>query len=289
MSTITIGRVTLNTSNENKILFPKDGITKGDIINYYASMADIMLPFMQNRPISMQRFPEGIHQESFYQKDKSEFFPSWIDSVTVEKKSGGDTEYVIINNAATLVYLANLACLTPHLWLSSIPHLKKPDRIIFDLDPAPTNSFADVKEAAFALKELLEELGLTSFALLTGSKGIHVIVPIKPNYTYAKVRQFTKQVAEVLMQRHPDLYTINPRKEKRKKLLLIDYFRNGFGATGVAPYAVRAKDGAPVAAPVTWDELSRVKASNQFTIKTIKKRPHWKTIWQRFFELKQKL
>lgn len=289
MSTLTIGRFILNTTNENKILFPKDGITKGDIIKYYSMMAETMLPFTQNRPISMQRFPEGIHQESFYQKDKSEFFPTWIDSVSVEKKTGGDTEYVIINNAATLVYLANLACLTPHLWLSSVNNLKKPDRIIFDLDPAPTNTFADVKKAAFALKEILDELGLESFALLTGSKGIHVTVPIKPHYTFAKVRTFAKQVAEVLIHRYPNEYTINPRKEKRKKLLLIDYFRNGFGATGVAPYAVRAKDGAPVATPVTWYELTRIKSSDQFTIKTIQKRPHWKTIWPRFFELKQSL
>lgn len=289
MGTITIGRTVLTTSNENKILFPKDGITKGDIIKYYADMADAILPFTKDRPISMQRFPEGIHKESFFQKDKSDYFPSWIDTVVVPKESGGFTEYVIINNAATLVYLANQACLTPHLWLSTTKNLKRPDRIIFDLDPSPANTFADVKKAAFALRELLEEIGLQSFAMLTGSKGIHVIIPIKPEYTYTKVRAFTKQIAEVLMQRHSDMYTINPRKEKRKKLMLIDYFRNGFGATAVTPYAVRAKDGAPVATPVTWTELSKIKSSNQFTIKTIQKRPHWKSIWPQFFELKQKL
>lgn len=287
-----LGKYLVTITHENRILFPKSGITKGELIKYYEKIAPIMLPYMKDRLISMQRFPNGIAQEGFYQKDASDYFPEWIKRVPVKKQEGGTVNYVVCNNAATLVYLANQACITNHIWLSRIDKLNNPDRMIFDLDPAgfgrvasgasgrtgakqdqSSNGFIYVQQAAEIIKDFLEDLGLCAFAMTTGSKGMHIIVPLKRKYSFDEVRQFARSVATVLVKKYPERFTLEMRKQKRGKHIFIDTLRNAFGQTGVAPYSVRPKENAPVATPLFWKEVSDIKLTpTKYTIKNIFKR-----------------
>lgn len=266
-----VGKQTVAITNPDKPLFKNPTITKQALIEYYHAVAPFMLPYLKDRPISMQRFPEGIAHEGFYQKDAGDYFPAFITTKKI-KKEDGSTDYVIVNNAATLVYLANLACITVHPWLSTTKKLHYPNRMIFDLDPS-TNNFGAVRNAALVLKELLDSLGLQSFPLLTGSRGIHVWVPIKPEFSFEEVKDFSYRIAQQFLQKDPDNLTLELRKEKRQGKIFIDYLRNAFGQTGVAPYAVRPKKGAPVATPITWQEVAKKRFKpDQFTIHTILKR-----------------
>jgi len=267
MSSRKVGTYAVKLTNEKTILFPQGKITKIELVNYYEKIARYMLPYMKNRPISMQRFPEGINKEGFYQKDAADYFPAFIKRTPIKKHEDGVVNYVVCNNAATLVYLANLACITPHIWLSRIDKIKIPDRMIFDLDPSG-NKFADVQKAALILHDYLDALGLQSFAMTTGSRGIHVIVPLKRRYDFDHVRSFARRIAENIIKRYPNDFTIEMRKTKRGKKIFIDVLRNAFGQTGVAPYAVRAKPSAPVATPITWDEVVDKRLTpTKYTIK----------------------
>jgi len=266
-------------TNQDKVLFPKTGITKGDIVAYYRKIASVMLVYMKNRAVTLLRYPDGITHEGFYQKDASDYFPVWIKRVCVKKrelggeeahKAGAYNNYVVCNDARTLVYLANLACLTPHLWLSKIDKLDYPDRMIFDLDPGSKTDFRTVCATALKLKKLLEAIGLAPFVMTTGSRGLHVTVPIKRTKDFDYVRALARDIADSLAQDDPDSLTTEIRLNKRKGRLFIDSGRNSFAATAVAPYAVRPHPGAPVAAPVTWAELKNKKLTSQsFTIKNI--------------------
>ncbi len=230
-----------------------------------------MLLHVKNRAISMQRFPHGIHQEKFFQKEAADYFPDWITRCAV-KHTQGTVYYVVVDKAATLVYLANQACV-PHVWLSKIDKIEKPDRIIFDLDPAETMSFVDVQYAATIIKTILDDLDLPSFCMLTGSRGAHIVIPIKRLYSFDETREFARTIAEYAVKCDPKKLTIDVQKYKRGKRVFIDWLRNGFGATTVAPYAVRAHEDAPVAVPVTWDELlQKGMTSQKYTIKNIHKR-----------------
>jgi bifunctional non-homologous end joining protein LigD len=253
--TITVDGRTLDLSNTDKVFFPEDKITKGEIIDYYRRIAEVMLPHTKDRPISMQRFPDGIEKNGFYEKIVPDHFPQWIERVTVELKEGkGSQLQIVCNNAATLAYLADQACLTPHIWLSRRDKLNYPDRIVFDLDP-PGDDFEVVRSAAHILGEMLEEIGLMAFVLLTGSKGLHLTVPLRRSADFETVRTFARDLVELIARRNPERFTTQTRKEKRKGRLFLDYLRNGYGQTTVAPYAVRAKPGAPLATPIDWDEL----------------------------------
>jgi len=267
------GRRTVPTTNESRILFPKSRITKGELIDYYQSIASHMLPYMRDRLVTMHRFPEGINGEGFYQKNASAYFPSWIRTKRVRKEEGGVVSYVICNDEATLVYLANQACITPHLWLSRVDKLDYPDRMIFDLDPSSGKSFASVLKLAGELKVILEDIGLTPYAMLTGSRGVHVVVPLKRTNSFDVVRAFARDVGQLVVEKYPKIATMEARKSKRRGRVFIDVLRNAYGQTAVAPYAVRAHEGAPVATPVTWRELLQGRiTSQQYTIKTIGRR-----------------
>ncbi|MFA5075493.1 MAG: non-homologous end-joining DNA ligase [Candidatus Babeliales bacterium] len=268
MSEIRIGRYTIEISNENKILFPKNKITKLDLINYYKNISSLMLPYTKNHAISMLRYPNGIDGEGFYQKEAGGYFPAWIKTKNL-KKTDGYTNYVVINNIATLVYLANQACITPHLWLSKIDKPQYPDRIIFDLDPSGKD-FSMVQDGAMILKKRLEQLGFVPFAMTTGSRGIHVIVPIKRNHDFDFVRNFLHNLVKSLVEKHKNLFTLEMRKEKREKFVFIDILRNAYGQTGVAPYGVRPKENAPVATPISWKEVQdKSLRPDKYTIKNI--------------------
>lgn len=266
------GNIFFKTSSEGKIYFPDDGITKGDILNYYKSIAVLMIPQLKGRPVSMLRYPDGINGESFFQKDAPRYFPHWIKKVRI-KKEGGTVNHVVCNNAATLVYLVNQGCLTPHIWLSKTDKLNFPDRLIFDFDPSDED-FGKVREAAdYFLEFLSGELSLNVFIMTTGSRGIHLVVPLYGNKDFGEVRSFAQNAAKLMIRRYPDLMTYDVRKEKRGNKVFIDTARNAYAQTAVAPYAVRAKKGAPIAAPINRNELSDNNLNPQsFNIKNILQR-----------------
>lgn len=270
---VRVGTRNLAISSEDKIMFPKARITKGQLIEYYQKIAPQMIPYMRDRPLTLQRFPDGITGEGFYQKEASSYFPSWIHRVTIKNMTEGATHYVFCNDVETLVYLTNQSTITYHLWLSTIAKRRHPDRMIFDLDPSQGVSFAMVRWVAKKTKELLDLLDLPAYAMLTGSRGVHIVVPLKPIGTYERVHQFAYDVGLLLSQQYPKKITITMRKADRGKRVFVDYLRNTFAQTGVAPYSVRANDKAAVATPVAWDELfNKPITSQQYTIKNIFKR-----------------
>ena len=252
---IKVGSYTISISNQDKVLFPDDGITKADLINYYYSIAPLMLLYVKNRPITMHRYPMGINHEGFYQKNAEDYFPSWVKRIPIKTEEHKTVNYVVIDKVATFVYLAN------------------PDRLIFDLDPSGKNfDFSLIKKTALSFKKLLEDLDLVPFVMTTGSRGLHVVVPLKGTMSYDVVRPFARSLAQQLVQQDPEHLTVDVSKKKRGKKIFIDYLRNSFSATGVAPYAVRARNHAPIATPLAWDELSDLRSSDMYTMKTIFKR-----------------
>ena len=268
------GKYSFKTSNEEKIFFPKSKITKGDLIDYYNKIADVMIPHIKDRPVSMLRLPDGIKGESFFQKDASDYFPDWTQTIKVKKK-GGYVHHVLCNNKATLVYLANQACITPHVWLSKAQKLNYPDRLIFDLDPPGKKiDFMSVKKAAKIFhKFLTDELKLNVYLMTTGSRGLHIVIPINARENFDTIREFGQNIAKVISNRHPKELTIEVRKNKRKGRIFLDTARNAYAQTAVPPYSVRPKEDAPIAAPLYWDELSGKKLNSQsFNIKNIFKR-----------------
>ena len=245
-------------THPDKVLFPGDGITKGDLATYYEHVAEWMLPHVRDRPVSMQRFPDGIEGKGFFHKDVPDYFPGWIKRVEVPK-SNGTVTHLLIRSADTLVYLVGQNTVTPHVWLSRADRLWQPDRLVIDLDPPPGDDFTAVRRAARMTGELMRELGLSPFAQVTGSKGIHVWTPLRRRSGQEEVREFARDLARVLAQRHPDELTVEWRKEKRDGRILVDTARNTYAQTAVPPYAARPRPGAPVATPIEWDELSDSK------------------------------
>ena len=244
---------TIELSNRDKVLFPESGLTKGDLVDYYHRIAEYALPHCRDRPLSMQRFPDGIGAGGFFQKDAPDYFPDWIERAELRKHNGA-VRYVVANDAATLVYLANQGCITPHLGLARRDKPNHPDRLVFDLDPSGRD-FGKVQDAARHLKVLLDDLDLTSFVQTTGSRGLHVIVPLDRSADFDEARDFARALMQHLAGRHGDTLTIEQRKNKRGNRVFLDYLRNAYGQTAVAPYAVRAIEGAPVATPLRWGEV----------------------------------
>ena len=242
-------------THPEKVLFPGDGITKADLAAYYESACEWILPHVMNRPVSMQRFPDGIEGKGFFHKDVPDYFPDWIKRVEVPKANGTVT-HALICNLDTLVYLVNQNTITPHVWTSRADRVWQPDRLVIDLDPPPGSDFGAVRRAALHSGELMRELGFTPFAQVTGSKGIHVWTPLRRRATFDDVRAFARDVGRVLAERHPDELTTEWRKQKRDGRILVDTARNTYAQTAIPPYAVRPRPGAPVATPIEWDELS---------------------------------
>lgn len=269
MSTLQLDGISVQVSSEEKVLFPDDGITKGELVEYYRRIAALMVPHVRDRPLSMRRYPDGIGREGFFQQEAPEYFPEWIDRIEVEKK-GGRIVHALCNHPATLVYLANQNTITPHVWLSRVDRLYEPDQIIFDLDP-PDDDFTGVRFAARAVRKLFEEVGLTAFVMTTGSSGLHVRAPIERGYQFDDVRAYARALAEELAHGYPDRLTTEQRKKKREGRIYLDVMRIAYGQTAVPPYAVRARAGAPIATPIDWDELGRV-GPRTFTIRNIFRR-----------------
>jgi bifunctional non-homologous end joining protein LigD len=264
------GRVTVTLSHPEKELFPADGVTKGDLVQYYLAAAGRMLPLIADRPVTMIRYPDGIGAHPILQKNAPDYFPDWITRAEVAKQ-GGSVRHVICDRPATLAYLANQACVEVHVFLSRVGSLDHPDQLIFDLDPPDDEQFPGVVRAALLLRELLEsDLGLTAYVKTTGGKGLHVHVPLDASQDFDAVRQLARQAGGVLAARAPDLVSTEQRKDKRGGLIYADAMRNAYGQHAAAPYSVRGRPGAPVATPLDWAELDDGGLSpHQFTVATV--------------------
>ena len=243
-------------SNPDKVLFPDDGITKADLAAYYEAAAPAMVRHTRDRPMNLWRWNNGIDKDVVVQQAIPKGAPDWVSTVEVPRRRGGNVVHAMANDADTLRWIAQLNCITPHVWTSRADRLDRPDRMIFDLDPPDEGAdFEHIREGALAMGELLRELGREPYAMTSGSRGIHVVAPLRRTQVHDVVREHTREIAEELASRHPDRLTTEWRKNKREGRILIDTARNTYAQTTVAPYAVRAKPGAPVAAPLRWEEL----------------------------------
>ena len=261
----------IEISRPEKVLFPEDGITKGELIEYYARIAPWMLPHLRDRPLTLERYPNGINTKRFFQKEVSSYFPNWIQRVTMEKV-GGKVTHVVCNDTATLVYLANQACVTPHILLSRLDKVHHPDQLVFDLDPQG-DDFEVVRSTARAFKQLLDELGLPAFLKTTGSRGLHVVVPLQRREEYEPVRNFARELAAIVVSQAPKERTMEQLKAQRGDRIFIDTNRNGYAQLVAPAYAVRARKGAPVSVPLNWSELNKKSLkSNSFNIRRVFKR-----------------
>ena len=268
--------MSVEITHPDKLLFPDDGLTKADIASYYEKVSEWMLPHIRNRPLSLMIFPDGIEGQGFFQKNTPKHYPDWIRRVEVDKK-GGTVVHPLACDPDTLFYLVGQNTITPHVWLSRADRIRQPDRIVFDLDPAPGADFNAVRRAARHTGDLLRELGLEPFAQVTGSKGIHVWTPLRRRATFEDVKPFARAAAEVLAQRYPDDLTTEFRKAERGGRILIDVMRNAYAQTTVPPYAVRPRPGAPVATPIEWDELSDSRLRpDRWTVTSVLRRLHSK-------------
>lgn len=268
-----IGDREVEIHRRDKVLFPDDGITKGDLVDYYADVAAVVLSHLRDRPVGLERWPDGLDGEGFVQRDTPDHFPAWIGTVEIPRRTEGSFDAPLVESAAALVYLADQAVITPHAYLARRDDLAHPDRMIFDLDPpADTRDFDVVRRAALGLHDLLEDLDLPSWVQTTGSKGFHVVVPLDREARFDAVRDFATDVARVLVGRDGDAFTLAQRKARRGDRVFLDTLRNTYAATAVTPYAVRARTGAPVATPLDWDEVRDGADPRDWTLRTIPRR-----------------
>ena len=259
-------------THPEKILFPDNGITKRELASYYEMIAPVMLPHLRRRPITMERYHRGITAPGFFQKDVSKGFPEWLKRVEVPKKDG-TVHHPLANDTRSLLWLANQNSITIHVWPARTPNLYNPDICIFDLDPSQEDAVEPLRNAALHLRDLLAELGLPSWIKTSGSKGFHIAVPLDGKSDFGVVARFAHTVGKIMVQRDPDNLTQEFSKADRGGRILVDTGRNGYSATYAATYTVRAKPGAPVSAPCTWEELERGKVGPRtFTLRNMAER-----------------
>lgn len=263
------GRV-IDVSSVDKVFFDDDGITKGELVGYYRRVAETMLPYLVGRPVAMKRFPDGLGGEGFFQKNAGSHFPDWLRREDIPKREGGVLDHVVVDEPATIVYLANQGTIELHGWLSTAADLEHPDQVVFDLDPA-NDDVAAVRRAARHVRALLDELGLASLLKTSGSAGYHVHVPLDGSADFTTAGRFAAAAADLLARRHSDELTDEARRDKRKGRVFVDHLRNAYGQTVVAPYGVRARSGAPVATPIDWDELGSAEPRS-YTIRNLFRR-----------------
>ena len=259
-------KTTIKISSRDRIIFPDSGQTKGALADYYERVATIMLPFAAKRPISLVRCPQGRAKKCFFQKHDSGSFGPHVHHVPIREKDGGTEDYLFIDNASGLLSCVQMGTIEFHGWASRSNDVERPDRMIFDLDPDEGLDFGDVKSAASDIRNRLADIGLTSFAMLSGGKGVHIVVPLTRGHDWETHKDFSRRFAEALSLSEPDRFTANIRKQKRKGKIFVDYLRNQRGSTAVLPYSVRARAGAPVAVPIAWGELKGMESAHPFTI-----------------------
>jgi bifunctional non-homologous end joining protein LigD len=258
----------LKFTNLNKVFYPEEGYTKRDVLNYYDAVADLILPYLKDRPLSLKRYPNGIHEEFFFQKDVPQSFASWLRTELIDSEERrGKIRYVFAEDRASLLYLVNLACIDHNPWMSRFPDLDHPDFILIDLDPQEC-SFDRIVEAAQLVRKKLDAIGLEGCPKTTGGDGLHIYIPVEPVYTYEEVRSFAEILARLLTAERPDLFT-TPRSVSRREKgkVYFDYLQNAKSKTISAPYVLRAYPGAPVATPLRWEEVKEGLLPTDFTIR----------------------
>ena len=277
-------------SSPEKILFKSEKITKKVVADFYQSIAHVMLPYLADRPLSLVRCPNGSEGTCFFQKHISGKVPTSFQTFSI-KEDKGEGIYFSINSKEGLQELVQLNAFELHAWNCHRSNYLRPDQIVMDFDPGPDVPWNDVVNAAFELKDMLDELELKSFVKLTGGKGLHLHIPVAPIYDWDQIKSFTQSLALELVARNPEKYTANMSKKKRKGKIFVDYLRNGYGATSVVPYSLRAKELSAVALPLDWRELRRIKGPQDYTLhkawKKIKARK--KDPWEGMLRLKQKI
>lgn len=258
-------------THPEKVLFPDDGITKGELAGYYEAVAPVILAHLRGRPVTMERYPAGIGEKGFWQKDVSKGFPEWLQRVEVPKKDGV-VHHPVVTDTRSLLWVTNQNTITPHVWTSRVPDLNYPDVCVFDLDPS-TDDVASVRAAAVGLRDLLAELGLPSWVKTSGSKGFHIVVPLDGKTPMGAAARFAHRVGTLFVSHAPDHLTQEFSKADRGGRIYVDTGRNGYSATFAAAYAVRARRGAPVSAPCTWEEIERGEVSpSTFTLRNMPQR-----------------
>jgi bifunctional non-homologous end joining protein LigD len=277
-------------SSPERVLFSKAKLTKLDLARYFLAVSSRMLPYAGDRPISLVRCPDGESGERFFQKHHKKGMPSALKPVAIKENDGTKTDYLMVDDAAGLVSVAQIAGLEIHPWGARVGDLEHPERLIFDLDPDPSVNFAGVRDAARDVRRLLQTAGLETFALVTGGKGIHVIAPLDASQDWETVKNFARGVAEKLAESEPERFVATMSKAKRRGRIFIDWLRNERGSTAVAAYSPRAKPEASVATPVSWAELSRIEAANAFTIPGVLQRIKRKTDpWAGYAKTRQRI
>ena len=276
-------------TSPDRIAYPGQGVTKGELAAYYAAVADRMLPYIADRPLSLLRCPQGRAKYCFFQKHDTGGFPDAMKTIPIQEKDGSEESYFYIDDLAGLVAGVQMNVLEFHLWGSKRDAIEKPERLIFDIDPDEGLGFAAVRDAASDIRKGLKDLGLESYALLTGGKGVHVIAPIEPKAEWDEVKGFCKAFAQRMADAEPNRFTANLSKVKRQGKLFIDYLRNERGSTAISPWSTRSREGAPVAVPITWAELETIKAANAFSLVEAAARAKGEDPWKGYFGTKQTL
>ena len=261
-------------TNLDKLYWPDEGITKGDLINYYEAMASFVLPYLKNRPLSLKRNPNGIRDEGFYHKDAGDIAPDWIKTADIYSESSDKIiHYLVCNNLKSLLFIANLGCIEMNPWNSMVAYPDKPDYLIIDIDPSEKNTFKEVIDVALATKDILDKLKIKGCCKTSGSSGMHIYLPCHHKYTYDVVRDFAKMLASLVHDMLPDLTTLERSLSKRgKNEIYIDYLQNSRGQTLASAYSVRPKPGATVSTPLEWKEIKYELHPSKFTIKNIQSR-----------------
>mgnify|MGYP003575671037 CR=1 FL=1 len=254
-------------SNPGRVIYPDAKITKGELVDYYRAVAPLMLPWTANRPISLVRCPQGRAKKCFFQKHDAGTFGPHVHHVPIEEKRGEIEDYIYVTDQPGLITCVQMGTIEFHGWGASVADIEKPDRVVFDIDPDEGLGFDEVKRTAKDLKRHLADMGLQTFPLLTGGKGLHVVVPLTPDAEWPQVKDFAQRFAIALAQAEPDRFTANLAKAKRKGRIFLDYLRNQRGATAIMPYSARAREGAPVSAPIVWDELEEMQSGARFTVR----------------------
>ena len=246
----------VSVAHLDKLYWPEDDVTKGDMLRYYRSMAPMLLPYLQDRPVTLRLFPDGIHGFSYYRREPPENGPDWLRSVSYRpRRSARIIQLPVIDDAAGLIWLANQGCIEFHPWASRLPDLAQPDQAIFDLDPGGEAAFADVLAAALRLREALSRLGLRGYAKTSGGRGLHVYLPLAPGHTFTGVRAWVRGLAQRLAAASPNLIAVARGPTHHGRLVTIDYAQNSIGRNTAAPYTLRAQPHAPVSVPLSWEEV----------------------------------
>jgi bifunctional non-homologous end joining protein LigD len=269
-SEIKIGKSVVTITNRQKIYWPDDGFTKGDVIDHYNKMADYILPHLKGRCLSLKRNPNGINDKGFYHKDAGENAPAYVDVFKVKSESNQKIiDYIVCNNKATLLYVANLGCIEINPWNSTTKKIANPTWMVIDIDPSDKNKFTEVVDTALAAKMVLDKAGVSSYCKTSGASGLHVYVPLKNKYDYVTVRDFAHIIASLVQEQLPDTTTLERSLSKRGPKIYIDYLQNSAGQTLASVYSIRPVPGASVSTPLDWKEVNHQLSPQQFTIENI--------------------